>query len=60
MLVWEVLGGGADSLRRIITSHQEHIESTTKGPLKEKSAGTNLTSSLIISEEQKVRLVLVK
>ena len=57
MLVWEVEGKGAGpaSLKRIIATHQDHIEGTTKGLVRERCEEVDLNKTLIIKDEQKAR-----
>ena len=56
MLVWEVRGTDeADkTLKRVITNYKEYIETTTKGPIVERSKVTDF-GGVIVKEEQKVR-----
>ena len=42
------------SLKRIITDHKDYIESTTKGPIVERSRVADF-GGVIVKEEQKVK-----
>lgn len=54
--VQEVGGaGGGASLSRVIQSHRDHIETTTKGPVNPRTLTSDL-SNLLIEDMQKVRM----
>ena len=55
MLVWEVRGmdEASQTLKRVIGDFNDYIESTTKGPIIERSKVTDF-GGIIVKEEQNV------
>lgn len=59
MVVWEASGDDVTtaSLKRTIETHCEHIEATTKGPLREKIPFSQL-DAVLIEDTQKVMILI--
>ena len=58
-VIWEALGEEAQvsALNKVIGQHKAHIESTTKGPIVQRSPESDM-ENVMEKDEQKVRMWL--